>query len=329
MHAGTESATDGLNEIGVQLATTEPRTERATGTGQAWPALVRRAARLASYLLLGFLSSVLLLVALATTPVLFGFHVYTIDGGTTVPAVRNGSAVVSTATDPKELKVGDVIALPETAEQPSGFQRIVEIAFVDGERRFVTDIQRDSVANAEPIMLDQPVDKLLYSVPFAGYVLGFAQSMNLLAVGVPLFILSVFFLRERWRSARRKRTVADEPAQTANEAVSPAGPAVRSDTLSVVLADAPNLSALMEVERALASLPMAEGADLVRCQDGDASIDLLLQAPVASKAIAAALSSAGHNVIVEEARTDAMELRLRYVAPASVAQGQTGLDGRV
>ena len=145
MHAGTESASDRLTEISAQLATTEPSTGRAAGTSQARPALARRAVRVASYLLLGLLSGVLVLAALATAPVLFGFHVYTIDGGTTTPAVRNGSAVVTAATDPQDLKVGQVIALPQTAERPLGFQRVVEIAVVDGERRFVTDLQRDSV----------------------------------------------------------------------------------------------------------------------------------------------------------------------------------------
>ena len=322
MHAGTDSATDGQTEIGAHLATTEPRTERATGAGQTRPAPVRRAVRLASYLLLGFLSGVLVLAALATVPALFGFHVYTIDGGTTTPSVRNGSAVVTTATDPKDLKVGHVIALAEIAELQPGFQRIVEIALVDGERSFVTDIQRDGGANGQPILLDQPVDKLLYSVPLAGYVLGFAQGLNLLAVGVVLLILSAFFLREGWRSAPREQTATDGPAPTADGAHSPGGPTAKSNTLSIVLADVPNFQALLEVERALAALPMAERADLIRCQDGDAWIDLLLQAPAAPEDIVAASSSAGHELIIQEARTDAMELRMRYVAPTSAARGE-------
>src|SRR4030067_2187329 len=56
---------------------------------------VRRAGTLFSYALFAGLVGVLLLVATATVPVLFGYHTYVVNGGSMEPSLGAGSGAVT------------------------------------------------------------------------------------------------------------------------------------------------------------------------------------------------------------------------------------------
>ena len=84
--------------------------------------------------------------------------------------------------------------------------------------------------------------------------------------------------------------------------------------VSVVLAAVPGFQGLMEVQRALSRLPEAEGASVVAYRNGEASLEVMLQAPLSARRIVEELrESTGQQLLIEEARPDAQKLRLRFV----------------
>jgi len=183
----------------------------ASGRASDLEALVRsapfsRAVRVLSYALLAALLGVLLLIATATVPVLFGYHTYVVRGGSMEPQLEVGSVAVTHPTSPRALAVGDIIAYRSLADGSTVLHRIVEVQSEDGEPLFVTQGDQNRTRDAEPVALEGQGDKVIYSVPYAGYALIFASSgvgMALL-IGLPLIVLAALFLRNAPISRRRE-----------------------------------------------------------------------------------------------------------------------------
>lgn len=174
--------------------------------------LLGGALRPLAYLALAGLLGVLLLVATATVPVLFGYHTYVVNGGSMEPSLEAGSVAVTHPTSPRALQIGDIVAYRSSPGGPPVLHRIVEIRYEDGEPRFITQGDQNRTPDAEPATLAGPGDRVVYSVPYAGYILSFAQSTpgQLLLIGVPLVLLAALFLRGAGKEA--VRTAADAQA---------------------------------------------------------------------------------------------------------------------
>lgn len=100
------------------------------------------------------------------------------------------------------------------------------------------------------------------------------------------------------------------------EPVAPQEPQFRpgGQAVGIVLAAVPGFQGLMDVQRALSGLPAAEGASVVGYKNGEASLQVVLRAPVSARQIVEGLrESTGHQLLIEEARPEAMRLRLRFI----------------
>jgi signal peptidase len=176
---------------------------------------VRQAARLLSFVVLGTVVGALLLVAAATVPILFGYHTYTVDGGSMEPTLRLGSVAVAKPTAPAALEIGDIIAYRTSPDSTRVLHRVVGISKVDGKLAFFTQGDRNEAPDIDPVVPVGPGDKVVYSVPYAGYILNFAQSWlgRALLLGVPIAGLIVNPWRERRSRPRAASSVAqDRPA---------------------------------------------------------------------------------------------------------------------
>jgi signal peptidase len=140
-------------------------------------------------------------------PVLFGYHTYIVNGGSMEPALKRGSVAVTHPTSPRALRVGDVIAYHHTPENPPVLHRIVKVIDDNGQLGFLTQGDQNKTADSEPASLQGPGDKVVYSVPYAGYVLGFAEGSTgrVALIGAPLALLLVLSLRENRQSAQVRR----------------------------------------------------------------------------------------------------------------------------
>jgi hypothetical protein len=90
--------------------------------------------------------------------------------------------------------------------------------------------------------------------------------------------------------------------------------------LSVVLAGVPGFQGLMDTQRALTGMPETEGASVVAFKNGEASLEVALNAPVSARQIVDGVRSAtGEQLVIEESRPEDAKLRLRFVDHAGGA----------
>jgi hypothetical protein len=108
---------------------------------------------------------------------------------------------------------------------------------------------------------------------------------------------------DRLESAPSAPAAATEPQFAAD------GRAVR-----IVLAAVPGFQGLMEAQRALNGLRAAQAASVVAYKNGEAALEVTLREPVTAREIVERLrASTGHQLLIEEARPEALRLRLRFV----------------
>ncbi|MCH8162021.1 MAG: signal peptidase I [Chloroflexi bacterium] len=191
---------------------------------------VRSLARACSFAAFGVLLVALGLVATATLPSLFGYHTYTIDGGSMEPTLSVGDAAVTKPSSPRSLEVGDVIVRRDTRGGQPVLHRIVEIVSVDGQLAFITQGDKNNAPDVQPVVLAGTGDKVIYSVPYAGYLLNFAGSWpgRFILIGLPFMLLAGTFAKEIQRAIRPERrapgvSVADPEESAAPIAVPDVG----------------------------------------------------------------------------------------------------------
>lgn len=84
--------------------------------------------------------------------------------------------------------------------------------------------------------------------------------------------------------------------------------------IDVTIAAVPGFQGLMEVQRTLVRLPGVQSAAVRRYQDDEAAIQLVLGHPMTASVIAEGVSTGtGRKIFVDEARPDALRLRLRFL----------------
>lgn len=101
---------------------------------------------------------------------------------------------------------------------------------------------------------------------------------------------------------------ASEPAVAEEPTFSP------GSAVGIVLAAVPGFQGLMDVQRALSSLPASEAATVLAFKDGEASLEVTLRSPITARQLVEGLHQAtGHPLLIEEVRPEASRLRLRFV----------------
>ena len=217
-----------LQEQAAYLKLVAPIESDETGRAGALIALARPSAfrggvRLLPYAVMGALIGVVLLVTAVTAPALFGYHTYIVYGGSMGEGLPQGSAAVSKATSAQELSVGDIIARRASPDSPVVLHRIVDVTVVDGQRLFVTQGDANATPDPDPVAFEGTGDRVVYSVPFAGYLLDYASrgQGRLLLVVAPLAVLAVMLLREKWHSWRTQRGAGAGEGPLSRDAAAP------------------------------------------------------------------------------------------------------------
>jgi hypothetical protein len=85
--------------------------------------------------------------------------------------------------------------------------------------------------------------------------------------------------------------------------------------VDVTISAVPGFQGLMELQRALVRLPQVQSAAVRRYQDDAAAIQLVLSQPMTASVIAEGITAGtGKPLTVDEARPDALRLKLRFVS---------------
>jgi len=136
---------------------------------------VRRALQVVQLAATALAAGALLLLGAAVLPNVIGFQSYAVLSGSMEPAIPLGAAVVTQPVAPEQVREGDVITFSVT-----GLVGVVVTHRVIGVERTglgPTDVRLrtkgDANADEHPVPADvhRPLARVVYWVPFAGYLM--------------------------------------------------------------------------------------------------------------------------------------------------------------
>jgi signal peptidase len=144
----------------------------------------RRALHFASWPCAGIVLALVVLMAIPAGLSLFGFRAYVIYGGSMGSALPMGSVGLSKTVDSSSLEVGDIIAVKRAGGGVPVLHRVVNIKTDGDANLYVTQGDKNSSADPEPARLEGTGDKVVFAIPYLGYLVHFARS----ALGRTLFL---------------------------------------------------------------------------------------------------------------------------------------------
>lgn len=159
-------------------------------------------------------------------PSVFGYRIYMVLSGSMSPAFDTGSMVFVRPQDPAEIRKGDIITYSGESSDMLTTHRVVDVLNEEGVK-FVTRGDANNVNDPKPVPAENVVGRVHGSLPYIGYIMGFAQTRQglIFLVFIPGTLVILFEIRnifkymkeaEEERKGERGRASSYEPpARTA------------------------------------------------------------------------------------------------------------------
>lgn len=128
-----------------------------------------------------------LLAGILIIPRLFGFQSLAVLSGSMEPKIGVGSIVFAKECDESDISIGDVITY-RISENTMVTHRVDNID--QGNHLYYTKGDANETADAEPVVFENIVGKVAFSIPYIGYISIYAKTpLGILAICVILVIL--------------------------------------------------------------------------------------------------------------------------------------------
>lgn len=144
------------------------------------------------------------------------FDAYIIVSPSMVPNINVQDAIIIGRTDPNDLKQGDIISYLATDSYYSGkviTHRIIGIEDVNGELLFRTKGDNNNVADGVLVNEDNVYGKVLFRIPFLGYVRQFLSTYFgwILCIALPiLYLIMTEVVRVRKILSNKKKMLREQ-----------------------------------------------------------------------------------------------------------------------
>ena len=154
-------------------------------------------------------------------PSIFGYRVYMVLSGSMNPTFDTGSVVFARPADPETILEGDIITFGGAGSDMLTTHRVVDIQNEDG-LKFTTRGDANNVDNPNPVPAENVVGRVHGSVPFLGYLMGFARTRQglIFLVFIPGVLVILFelrnifkYMREADQERKRGRDGGESPAK--------------------------------------------------------------------------------------------------------------------
>ncbi len=136
----------------------------------------------------------IVLVVLLQGTKLFGIKPFAVLSGSMEPNYHTGSVVYVKTVSPEQVKVGDPITF-NLSSSTVVTHRVVEIK--SEERQFVTKGDANNTVDS-PVGFDSLIGKVVFSIPFLGFIAVFFSATSGKIIMVLLFVvaISMIFISE-------------------------------------------------------------------------------------------------------------------------------------
>jgi len=170
------------------------------------------AAGLLKRLLYGVLVLALLALAVvlgaAVLSRLFGYHTMVVQGGSMGHSLPNGSLVYCRWVEAGDVELGDVILVQEetaSGPAPPKLHRVVSLEREGGQVLVQTKGDLNETVDPKVYILPERVLTPAYTLPYLGYLVGFAVTPLgwALLVALPMTVVGLFTLRSIWADEER------------------------------------------------------------------------------------------------------------------------------
>lgn len=108
-------------------------------------------------------------------PKISGYQLYIVLSGSMSPTFNTGSMVVVQAQPASEVLVGDVITYRQPGSEKLTTHRVVEISKEEG-LSFITRGDANDTVDVEAVPAKNVVGKVVFALPYVGYVISFAKT---------------------------------------------------------------------------------------------------------------------------------------------------------
>lgn len=126
------------------------------------------------YLLIGFIALIAIFLVISVFPIPGNFEVMTVLSGSMNPTIKMGSVVVVKPVD--QYQIGDIITFKSSREDKAPItHRIHDIKVSGGVPVYITKGDANENPDQREVPKREIVGKVLFSVPYLGHVVDFAQ----------------------------------------------------------------------------------------------------------------------------------------------------------
>ena len=152
------------------------------------------------------------LVLVAVGPRFVGFSSFVVTGGSMEPSIQKGAIAIGKPVSPASLAAGDVVVFKTRTGSAPTIHRIVAIEAIDGAWSITTKGDANDLADPQPLVVRQEGSRIVYSVPYAGYLLELPRTVlsPRMAFILPALALGVLTLWSIWKPAKQLTPSAAE-----------------------------------------------------------------------------------------------------------------------
>lgn len=162
---------------------------------------------------LNIISTVLIVIVIALAVLLVGvrfvgFDTYVVLSGSMEPVHKTGALIYVRDVDPLEVEEGDVITFESGTSETLVTHRVIEINGEGSDKQFTTKGDANAEADSQPVPTSKVKGKVLFSIPYLGYVANYIQNPPGLyfAAGAGVILIVLMFLTDALVEDERKRT---------------------------------------------------------------------------------------------------------------------------
>ena len=144
-------------------------------------------------------------------PEIFGHQLYIVRSNSMSPTFETGSLNIVKRIDPEFIRVDDIITYQRNGEGISTTHRVVEIQ-QEEPLQFITRGDANNTNDPLPVEANAVIGKVVISIPYAGFVLGFAKSkkgMSVLLI-IPGILLIISQVKQLLRYSKEKKQISEK-----------------------------------------------------------------------------------------------------------------------
>jgi len=150
-------------------------------------------------------------------PTIFNYQLYIVQSNSMSPTFETGSLIIIKKADNQSIQENDIITYRRSRDTVATTHRVVEI-IEDGDLQYITRGDANNVEDPMPVSEEDVMGKVVFWIPYIGYILGFIRTKQglLICIVLPALIIiltQIIKLIKAENKKERKSTIEELQAE--------------------------------------------------------------------------------------------------------------------